>query len=59
MYVTENRITKLLAHEMKQLVKVYNVNMLPKVWNLLLWIKYVNYDYSLEKRKKICYNVYE
>ena len=30
MYVTENRMTKLLSHEMKQLVKVHNVNMSPK-----------------------------
>ena len=30
MYVTENRMTKLLSHEMKQLVNVHNVNKLPK-----------------------------
>ena len=32
MHVTESRMTKLLSHEMKQLVKVHTVNMLPKSW---------------------------
>ena len=32
MHVTESCMTKLLSHEMKQLVKVHTVNMLPKRW---------------------------
>ena len=39
MYVTENRMTKLLSHEMKQLVKVHTVNRLPNIWQLFVMNK--------------------
>ena len=32
MYITENRMNKLSSHEMKQLVKVHTVILLPKSW---------------------------
>ena len=39
MYVSENRMTKLLYYKMKQLVKVHTVNKLPNIWQLFVMNK--------------------